>query len=311
MLAVFLYKKKKLDLSKKETLKTILILIACLHVFNSHAQSTSSINFIGPQGKLIHYAFVPINTDRSSASESSLTVKKGQLQIETGFSYIDDSESAIRNQDYNWNTTALRYGIGSDIELRAALNTRTNVITRPSNSTTPNQKSFGLDPLSVGAKIGLNLSGKIFESTAILINFGIKELASNFFKTQYSSHSLILANTSAINQKWSVVTNLGTQWTGSSSQLEALYTLGLNYKIKYGINVFIEAFGTYHRSFFPFFSTTVGRRVFSHNLNAGITYLISHRFQFDFTAGIGLNYIADDWFVSTGLAYNLKLRKKK
>lgn len=59
----------------------------------------------------------PLVTDRPDATESSVTVGDGTLQIETGFIFEDYTSSSIdyTQQDFHIATTLFRYGIGTDL----------------------------------------------------------------------------------------------------------------------------------------------------------------------------------------------------
>jgi len=88
--------------------------------------------------------------------------------------------------------------------------------------------------------------------------------------------------------------NLGAEWNGETPDASFLYTLSVGYLITDKFGAFIESY-----SFFPEGSKG------DHRLDAGLTYKFSPVVQWDISGGIGLNDIAPDSFISTGISFRL------
>jgi hypothetical protein len=74
---------------------------------------------------------------------------------------------------------------------------------------------------------------------------------------------------------------------------EAANALGISLPINDRVGSFLEYFGFYRNG-------GVGP---AHNLNGGLTYLLTDNLQLDVNGGFGMNGRADDYFLGTGVAF--------
>src|SRR3989304_2578862 len=74
-----------------------------------------------------------ITTDRPDQTESSLVLPPGYVQLETGWTHVDDDEHGEDFESDSVPETLLRYGMGNRLELRFAQSGRTWEETRHSD----------------------------------------------------------------------------------------------------------------------------------------------------------------------------------
>ena len=79
-------------------------------------------------------------------------------------------------------------------------------------------------------------------------------------------------------------------WWPRTEQPYTLYTLVLGYAFADGWSYFIEPYG--------FFQDNES----DHRINSGFIYLVSDRFQVDFSGGLGLSEASHDFFIGFGAA---------
>ncbi len=99
--------------------------------------------------------------DRPDVTESSSTVGSGVLQIEAGYTYLQDCTAGQLNQSHSFPEVLLRYGTPADwLELRFA----TNISHQKAETT-----SFtGTEDLYFGAKLGLTLQEGLYPEMALV-----------------------------------------------------------------------------------------------------------------------------------------------
>ncbi len=211
-----------------------------------------------------------IITDRPDQTESSSTVGKGVLQIESGLFLGYEGEAGSSVQQILAPTTLFRYGLTPGIELR--------VVNQFESIKTPDGNSAnGMSDLEVGTKIQLLKSDGINTEIAFLTHVafptGTSDLTSD---TVASISKLSIAHT--IGPNLGIGYNIGYNYFGTGSG-DLTYSLALGVGVTEKVGMYVEPYGDiveFEEGF--------------HNVDAGITYLLNKNFQFDFSFGVGLNY---------------------
>ena len=224
-----------------------------------------------------------IITDRPDQTESSSTVHKGNLQIESGLLLdflgedISYSERTILAP-----TTLIRYGLLDFAELRIV----SQIESVKNNSTSVT----GISDLEIGTKLQLLKKEKSLSELALLshiiIPTGSKEVSSNtvgFINKLCVSH---ISNTNA-----SIAYNLGYNYFGSGKG-DLTYSFVLGSRINDKASVYLEPYG----EFIEFEDNVI-------NINSGITYLLKDNFQLDFSFGTGINYTFN--YTAIGFSWNI------
>jgi len=228
-----------------------------------------------------------IITDRPDQTESSSTIQKSSLQIESGllFGYIKDgafSEEALLAPTVLW-----RYGINSAIELRL-LTEFASVKDKISNNTIN-----GISDLQIGTKIQLFKKEEINTEIAFLSHVIIPTA-----KNDLSLNEFGIINKLSVSHELSdgvgIGYNLGYDYYGFGNG-NFTYSLAIGIGLSDKMGFFIEPYGE-----------LVEFENHLSNFNTGFTYLIKDNSQLDISFGTGINHKMK--FVSLG--YSLNIAKK-
>jgi hypothetical protein len=223
-------------------------------------------------------------TDRPDQSESAVTVSRGALQIETGFTYENLIEDNIEAKNYSVAGTLFRYGIIENIELRFGT---AYLITKTQNSID------GLGDFLAGIKINF------FKEDAQLIDFGILAhallpLGSSAFNPDKVEPEIIAAFSKSLTDNFSTSLNFGASWNSEIEETFLIYSSAIGFAVNDNLSAFIEVYGNVFSSYKPI-----------HNFDGGITYLLSEDFQLDVSAGKGISGIDSFWFLAGGFSFRI------
>jgi hypothetical protein len=236
----------------------------------------------------------PIVTDRPDFTEASVTVGRGVLQLESGYTYAFDDDGVTRVSTHSYPEALFRYGIFADwFELRLAQNiggTDDGLL-----------EQSGTEDLYLGFKIALTPQEGILPEMAIvpqmtvptgddaftadrllpganwLYGWDINDFLSTAGSTQF--------NSSVDDAAGEVYTEWAQSWT-------------VGYSLSDRVGAYTEWF-----ALFPHGADAVKAE---HYFNGGFTYLLSNDIQWDIRAGVGLNDAADDYFVGMGLSLRFR-----
>ena len=224
-----------------------------------------------------------IITDRPDQTESSSTIQKENLQIESGLllEFLGEDISCSE-RNLLTPTTLIRYGLLDFAELR---------IVSQIESVKNNSTSFtGISDLEIGIKLQLLKKEKSLLEIALLshiiIPTGSKEVSSN---TTGSINKLCVSHRS--NTNISIAYNLGYNYFGSGKG-DLTYSFVLGSRINDKASVYFEPYG----EFIEFEDNII-------NINSGITYLLKDNFQLDFSFGTGINQIFN--YTAIGFSWNI------
>jgi hypothetical protein len=224
-------------------------------------------------------------TDRPDQSNTPILVPKGALQIETGI--VIEKDNAGHSMNYEYNSSLLKFGINSNFEARLAFGYL-------GVKSIPEATSLrGWSPFAVGMKIRLTDPGSAMPQAALISNVTLKSGTENF-RPAHTCTDVTLALSQPIGSRLSVTMNGGIKWDGDSPEATVLYTITAGYSFTNNLSMFAESYG-----FFP------ESRKADHRADAGITYKIHPRVQYDASAGFGLSQNSPRYFVSTGLTVRL------
>ena len=224
-----------------------------------------------------------IITDRPDQTESSSTIQKGNLQIESGLllEFLGEDISCSE-RNILAPTTLIRYGLLDFAELRIV----SQIESVKNNSTSVT----GISDLEIGTKLQLLKKEKSLLEIALLshiiIPTGSKEVSSN---TTGSINKLCVSHRS--NTNISIAYNLGYNYFGSGKG-NPTYSFVLGSAINDKASVYLEPYG----ELIEFEDNVI-------NINSGITYLMKDNFQLDFSFGTGINHIFN--YTAIGFSWNI------
>jgi len=231
-----------------------------------------------------------IVTDRPDQTEAPSLVPKGSLQVELGTSMENDKIENLKVTNYTYTTALIKYGINENFELRL-INEFLGERTRFNESNV--ERVNGISPLALGVKIKLAEEKGFWPETAFIGHINLRT-GSSAFAPHYTAADFRFTFAHTLSEKFALSYNLGALWNGETPDAVFLYTLSLGYEITPKLSAFVESY-----SFFP--EDNKG----DHRLDAGLTYKFSPVVQWDISAGVGLNEIAPDSFISTGISFRL------
>ncbi len=236
----------------------------------------------------------PIVTDRPDFTEASVTVGRGVLQIEMGYTYVFDNDGASQTIAHSYPETLFRYGIFAEwLEFRAAWNYTNEIV--------DSAESGGAEDLYLGFKIALTPQEGILPEMAIMPQMTVPTGAAAFRGNDvhpgvnwlYGWDINDWLSTGGSTQINRTVTTLGGQ---PFSEFAQSWTIG--YSLSDRVGAYTEYFALIPHS-------GEGAKP-QHYFDGGFTYLLSDDIQWDIRGGVGLNAAADDYFVGTGLSLRFK-----
>jgi len=225
----------------------------------------------------------PIQLDRPDQTECPFITPKKYIQIENGFN-IEQSEKGIQN--FSFPTSLWKYGINDKLEFR--------LITE---FATENYQT-GLKPITLGFKTSLLEENGIIPKTSFIGHITTSKLGSKEFQTTYIAPSFRFTMQHTLSKKVTLAYNLGVEWNGETPNQTYLYTLTTGYSLSEKIGCYAEIFGYFTKE-----------RNTNHNIDGGLTYLVSNNFIVDLSGGIGITKNSPKNYLSIGISYRFKISK--
>ncbi len=227
-----------------------------------------------------------IITDRPDQTESSSTIPKGSLQIESGLLLGFAENDNISLREILAPTILFRYGISKGIEIRVV-----NQFVSIKNKTTSKEIS-GITDLEIGTKIQLLKKEGVNTEIAFLshavLPTGSKDVS---FEKVGTVNKISISH--QINDKLSLGYNLGYSYYGVDNGF-LIYSLVLGIAINEKVGIYLEPYGQVG-IFDEYLS----------NFDAGFTYLVKDNLQLDFSFGTGINYTMN--YISVGFSWNISI----
>lgn len=219
-------------------------------------------------------------TDRPDQTESSRTVMKGALQVESGMLLNFKEIEMISVRQILLPTTLFRYGITRCVELR--------LLNQLETLKGLGQSYQGISDLEIGTKIQVlrddTRNTEIALIAQISLPTGTRELsqrASGFTTTISISHRL--------SENAGIGYNIGYDHPeGGIGNLT--YSLAYGFGINEKVSAYVEPYGEI---------ADMGK--FVSNINAGFTFLAKDNLQFDFSFGTGMSHTMN--FISLGCSW--------
>ena len=225
-----------------------------------------------------------IVTDRPDQTESSSTVPKKSLQIESGMLIKFAEEGDISLREIAIPSTLFRYGIGKGIEIRV-VNQYVNI--KEKNTS---KEISGISDLEIGAKIQLlkkeNINTEIAFLSHVILPTGTKEVS---FEKLGTINKLSISH--ELTDNIGLAYNLGYNYFGYDNGF-LTYSLVLGIGITEKVGMYLEPYGS-----IGIFDEHLA------NFDAGVTYLVKDNFQLDFSFGTGINYTMN--YLSAGFSWNI------
>jgi len=208
-------------------------------------------------------------TDRPDQTESSSTVGKQNLQIESGILVGFEGDGQFSTRQVLAPTNLFRYGLTKGIELR--------LLSQFESFKIQDQVVQGISDIEIGAKFQIfqreGSRTEIAFISHLLVPTGSTELSNDDFGTINK-----LAVSHEINETMGLGYNIGYDYMGAGSG-NLTYSLVLGLSVNEKVGIYIEPYGE-----------LVDLEDFLQNFDAGLTYLAKENLQFDLSFGTGINH---------------------
>lgn len=224
-----------------------------------------------------------IVTDRPDQTESSSTVERKVLQIESGLAF-ESFENGVEN-NFIGPSTLLRYGISNTLELRFA---SAYQLTKIEFQGADNNFS-GFSDLEFGAKVQILKKENVNTEIAFLSHLIIPTAKTDITSNNIGSINK-LAISHSISNKVSLGYNVGYDFVVKQSALT--YSLALGFSISDRVGFYIEPYGSW-----------VEQNQFESNFDTGLTFLLNPNFQLDVSYGAGFNHKME--YVAAGFSWKI------
>ena len=221
-------------------------------------------------------------TDRPDQTESSSTIPKRSLQIESGITIERQSKDDMLS--FLLPTTLLRYGLTEKIELRLGEQIMYNTLEKSS------KEYFGLSDLELGAKFQI-LKNESGNSEIAFLSHLVVPTGSNNFSNEKVGTINKLAISHSINNRLDFGYNIGYDYFGKGIG-NLTYSAALGIGVTDKIGTYVELFGE-----IPEFED------FEASFDSGVTYLIKKNLQLDFSFGIGITERID--YLALGVSWRI------
>ena len=159
------------------------------------------------------------------------------VQLEAGFNV---QQNDAHNKEYYSPTLLSKYGIHSRIELRLITTmTTSSTLIIPQGTT----YKTALEPIEIGAKIGLREAGKWIPKTSLIFHFAIPHTAGKANDISKVAPNFRFTFQNALTKKIAIGYNVGAEWDGESNTPAYIYTFAPGLSISDKWYGYIEAFG--------------------------------------------------------------------
>ena len=221
-----------------------------------------------------------IGTGRPSFGTGTTPVPVGHFQLESGYQYSEDGDA----KTHTFPQFLARYGVYDGIELRVGW---TGLVI-------PEGGESGTTDLRFGTKLAIREQDGLMPAMAFQPSFTVPTGDASASDRVDPQVQFPLAWT--VGENVNVLANLvlGTSSVGNDTRPTYGQSLLVGYAVTDRVNVFAEYFGV----------NTSDRRE-THNVDAGVLFLLNDNAQLDLVVGGGLNEQADDFFVGAGYSFRL------
>lgn len=222
-----------------------------------------------------------IVTDRPDQTESSVTVGKNNFQIESGLSFLNNSNNS--GSSFFGPSALVRYGVSNGIELRFFAQHETTKIVLEGET----RKFSGINDLEIGAKFQIFKKSHVNTEIAFLSHVILPTANDNVSINSFGTINKI-AISHTISNKVGLGYNVGFDHVEKQSLLT--YSLVIGIALSKNTGFYVESYGNLGES-----------NNFESNFDTGFTYLVNNNFQLDVSYGVGLNN--DMNYLSAGFSW--------
>jgi hypothetical protein len=228
-------------------------------------------------------------TDRPDITESSQTVPRGYIQVETGVGYnfdkIIENRVEVELSSFDLLTTLFRIGLTNAVELRVSTLYSFQSATAQNDSADVD----GLNGLVVGTKIHFFGESGARPDMGLIVDVGLP-VGLEDLTGKKGLPGFTLAASHTFGERLAFAYNLGGRWN-EESNFVFKYSGTLPVVVAKPVVMYVELFGTAAQSL----PSTV-------SVDGGLAWQPWRNLQLDGAAGFALTEEGDDWFGTVGLS---------
>lgn len=135
-------------------------------------------------------------------------------------------------------------------------------------------------------------------SVGFQVNLGLPAVSKDFLPMQVAP-KLTAMTGQRFGKRVGLTTNWGAVWNGTSEIPSAFYVLNVAVDITGFMSTFIEHYAN------------AGDNFWNGSVDGGFAFLITPNLQLDVLGGYGPFNVQNDWFVSTGISWRVRFKKKE
>ena len=240
-----------------------------------------------------------IETERHDFTQSTKTVGRGVIQIESGYSYFYKDEDGEIEGSHTLPETLLRIGLSEDIEFRLRYSYGWTFIQEE-------EDKEGAQDLIWSFKLGMTEEAGLIPESALELRFTAPTGGSEF-STERVEHGLdyiygweLTEGMELYGSTGYVTSGLGDFGLLPEEPAEDWFVV-FSQSVAFGIELTERM--TMYNEFFGLFSDELEEEFSIVVYNIGIDFYLSDDFVVDFRAGKGLTPDSDDFFTGVGGGY--------
>lgn len=221
-----------------------------------------------------------IVTDRPDQTESSLTVGKKFLQIESGISMVFENNNQISTRQMLIPGTLFRYGLLDGLEVRLLQ----QVVTLKY----PNQNIQGIGDMELGTKIQICKRESSNSEVALVSHIIFPTGTTGITDNNYGIVNK-LSVSHVLTESLGLGYNVGYGYFGNGNG-DLIYSIAMSKGVNDKVGLFVEPYGE-----------LANLQNLKASVDAGLTYLITGNLQVDISFGTGINHRMN--FISSGISW--------
>ncbi|HEY2759344.1 MAG TPA: transporter, partial [Pirellulales bacterium] len=237
----------------------------------------------------------PLEADRPGFTVSPVTVGKGVVQLESGYTFTLDNAGGIHHVEHDFPDTLWRIGMFAEwFEWRIEYNY--SIINNTDSTVAPpaHQRFSGSDDLLLGIKFCLTPQEGILPEMCLLPQMSVPSGSPSLTSGQVLP-GLIWGYEWKLNEVYSI-TGL-TAAMRATDDAGTVFTqfdqaLSLNIQLTKPLQAYVE--------WYVIAPNGITLERTQHNADGGFAYHLTNNIQLDIECGVGLNAAADDFFAGSG-----------
>lgn len=222
-----------------------------------------------------------------------MTIRK--FQLEDGLQYTNIFDGEVHLENYLFSSLLVRYGMLKFAELRIQTDFAYNIEKDSAGSTVV----YGLNPVTIGAKIKLLSQHKVIPNISLLFNLTLPFIGKQEFLPKTFTPSLYLLMSNDLIQNLNLCYNYGFTWFGGSEALLHFYAVCFDVHLHPKWDIFVEGYGYAALHAYP-----------SYNMDTGLAFLITDHLQVDFSVSGSIPTIRDLYLLNMGIAWKIPGKNK-